>query len=313
MTNKKSVIWFLGIAFAFSWIMFTIPLAFKSDPTVYQRMAVLFWASAMWGPGLAAIIVTIFVAKEPFSSLRLNRLGKFRYYLVAWFLPPLLIALAIILSILIGTVQYDPEFTTMQTVAEQSAKAGMDIPVTTLILIQLVQGLILGPIVNVFATVGEELGWRGFLLPKMLPMGEWKALIWGGVIWGVWHAPAILLGHNYPNHPVLGVFLMIVFCIFLSVIFGWIYLRTQSTWSVAVAHSSINAWGGLAIVFLVPGFDTAFGGSIASITGFIVLALFIVFLMLTKGLPVGLEKLAEKSKRFEFSKANILLDARRPK
>ena len=287
MTNKKSTFWFLGIAFSFSWIMFTIPLAFKTNPTVYQQMAVLFWAIGMWGPGLAAVIVTLFIVKEPFSSLRLNRLGKFRYYLAAWFLPPLLVALTIVMSILIGTAKYDPEFTTMQALVEQSAQAGVEIPLATLILIQLAQGLILGPIINVFVTMGEELGWRGFLLPKMLPMGEWKALIWGGVIWGVWHAPVILQGHNYPDHPFLGVFLMIVFCIFLSIIIGWMYLRTRSPWSAAIAHGSLNAWGGLAIVFLIPGFDTAFGGTIASMTGFIILVLFVGLLMFTKGLPFG--------------------------
>ena len=287
MTNKKSIFWFLGIAFSFSWIMFTIPLAFKTNPTVYQQMAVLFWAIGMWGPGLAAVIVTLFIVKEPFSSLRLNRLGKFRYYLAAWFLPPLLVALTIVMSILIGTAKYDPEFTTMQALVEQSAQAGAEIPLATLILIQLAQGLILGPIINVFVTMGEELGWRGFLLPKMLPMGEWKALIWGGVIWGVWHAPVILQGHNYPDHPFLGVFLMIVFCIFLSIIIGWMYLRTRSPWSAAIAHGSLNAWGGLAIVFLIPGFDTAFGGTIASMTGFIILVLFVGLLMFTKGLPFG--------------------------
>lgn len=290
MENKKSILWFLGITFAFSWIMFSIPLAFKSNPTVYQQMAVLFWAIGMWGPGLAAIIVTVFVAKEPFSSLRLNRLGRFRYYLAAWFLPPLLVALTVILSILIGTAQYDSDFTTMQSIVDQSSQTGVNIPVGTLILIQLVQGLILGPIINVFVTMGEELGWRGFLLPKMLPMGEWKALIWGGVIWGVWHAPVILQGHNYPNHPVLGVLLMIIFCVFLSIIIGWIYLRTRSPWSAAIAHGSLNAWGGLAIVFLVPGFDTALGGTITSVTGFIILALFISLLMFTKGLPAGTEE-----------------------
>ena len=290
MTNKKSIFWFLGITFAFSWIMFIIPLAFKSNPTLYQQMVVLFWAIGMWGPGLAAIIVTIFIAKEPFSNLRLIRLGKFRYYLAAWFLPPFLVALTIVLSVLIGTAQYDPDFTTMQAIVEQSAQTGVEIPVTTLILIQLIQGLILGPIINVFVTMGEELGWRGFLLPKMLPMGEWKALIWGGVIWGIWHAPMILQGHNYPEHPLLGVFLMIIFCIFLSIIIGWMYFRTQSPWSAAIAHGSLNAWGGLAVVFLLPGFDTAFGGSIVSLTGFVVLGLCVVALILTKGLPVGADE-----------------------
>ncbi|HAW53196.1 MAG TPA: CPBP family intramembrane metalloprotease domain-containing protein, partial [Flavobacteriales bacterium] len=118
------------------------------------------------------------------------------------------------------------------------------------------------------------------------PMGEWKALIWGGVIWGVWHAPVILQGHNYPEHPLLGLFLMIIFCIFLSIIIGWMYLRTRSPWSAAIAHGSLNAWGGLAVVFLLPGFDTAFGGSIVSLTGFVVLGLCVVALMLAKGLPV---------------------------
>jgi len=286
MSNNKSILWFLGITFVFSWTMFLIPLAFKSDPIAYQQMATLFWAIGMWGPGLAAILVTVFISKEPFSNLRINRLGKFRYYLAAWFLPPLLTALTIVLSILIGTGQYDPGFTTMQTLANQSAQAGAKISVTMLIAIQLLQGLILGPVINVFFTMGEEFGWRGFLLPKMLYMGEWKALIWVGVIWGIWHAPVILQGHNYPQHPILGVPLMIIFCVLLSIIIGWMYLRTRSPWSAAIAHGSLNAWGGLALVFLVPGFDTTFGGTISSLTGLVVLALFVGLLLLAKGLPV---------------------------
>lgn len=290
MINKKSIFWYLGIAFAFSWTMFLIPLAFKSTPTLYQQMALIFWALGMWGPGLAAIIVTVFIDKEPFRTLSLNRLGKFRYYLAAWFLPPLMVALAVGLSILIGTAQFDSELTTMQTLVDQTAQAGVEMSVTTLILIQIAQGLILGPVINVLFTMGEELGWRGFLLPKMLPLGEWKALILGGIIWGLWHAPVILQGYNYPDHPVLGVLLMTIFCVFLSIIIGWMYLRTRSSWSAALAHGSINAWGGLPLIFLVPGFDTAIGGTILSVTGFVVLAFFVGLLVVTKGLPVDVKE-----------------------
>jgi MFS family permease len=44
--------------------------------------------------------------------------------------------------------------------------------------------LLLGPIINIVFTMGEELGWRGFLLPKLLPIGQWKAILFSGLIWG---------------------------------------------------------------------------------------------------------------------------------
>lgn len=288
--NKKSIVWFLVIAFGFSWVMFLLPLAFSAagEQTVNMVRGVT-WILAMWGPGLAALVVTLFIVKEPFGTLRLNKFGKFRYYLAAWFLPPILVALAIVASVLVGTGTYDPQFTTMQKIIDQAAQAGTAIPVQMLIMIQLVQGLLLGPIINVFATMGEELGWRGFLLPKMLPMGQWPALIGGGLIWGLWHAPAILQGHNYPDQPVLGVFLMIIFCVLLSIIFGWLYLNARSPWVAAIAHGSVNAWGGLPLVFLVPGFNTLLGGTITSLTGLGVLGLFVLLLVLTRALPVKTE------------------------
>ena len=75
----------------------------------------------MWGPGIAAIVTTLFVAKRPFSDLRLNKLGKFRFYLIAWFLPPLLAALTVALTVIIGTGIFDPNFTTMKQIADQTA------------------------------------------------------------------------------------------------------------------------------------------------------------------------------------------------
>ena len=100
------------------------------------------------------------------------------------------------------------------------------------------------------------------------------------------HAPAIAQGYNYPDHPILGIFLMTVFCILLGIIFGWLSLNTRSPWVAGIAHGSLNAWAGMPYLFLIPGFDTALGGTVTSLTGFVVLGSFIGWLVLTKRLPV---------------------------
>ena len=101
----------------------------------------------------------------------------------------------------------------------------------------------------------------------------------------MWHAPVIIQGYNYPQHPYLGVLLMTVFCVLIAIIFGWLYLRTRSPWVAGIAHGSLNAWGGLPVVFLLPGFDTAIGGTLLSVTGWLVLGLFIAALVGLKAIP----------------------------
>ena len=293
MLERKSLTWFLILTFAISWTFFLIPLAFKGDPAIYAQALGICWILGMWGPGIAAIVTTLVIAKRPFSDLRLNKLGKFRFYLIAWFLPPLLAALTVALTTLIGTGTLDPNFTTMKQIADQAARAsGQSVPVNILIISQLAQGLLLGPIINIVFTMGEELGWRGFLLPKLLPLGQWKAILFSGLIWGFWHAPVIAQGHNFPQHPFWGILVMAFACVLLGAIISWLYLKTRSPWSAALAHGSVNAWGGLPMVFLLPGFDALYGGIILSLTGCIVLAAFIGFLVLIKQLPV---KMPEES------------------
>ena len=276
MIQRKPLIWFLIISFGISWTLFLVPLAFKSNPAAYSQAALLFWAIAMWGPGIAAIVVTLAVAKEPFSNLRLNKLGKARYYVIAWLLPPLMAFAAVGLSVSAIKVM----------LAQTPSTRG--IPVGMVVALQLLQGLMLGPIINIFVTMGEELGWRGFLLPRLLPLGQWRAILLSGLVWGIWHAPVILQGYNYPQHPVWGVLLMTVSTVLLAVIFSWLYLSTRSPWVAALAHASLNAWGGLPLLFLAAGFDTAYGGTIISMTGWIVMGVVIGILVLTRQLPVKL-------------------------
>jgi len=293
MLQRKSLTWFTIIAFAFSWPLFVTPLLMPNlEPATQQLSLTGLWALAMWGPGVAALIVTLILEKQPFKSLRLNTLGPKRYYLWAWFLPPVLVLLSGLLTILLRTGQLDTEFTFMKQAIEQTGTQ-LPISVEMLVLIQMAQALILGPLINVIFTMGEELGWRGFLLPRLLPLGQWKALLISGTIWGIWHAPAIAQGHNYPDQPILGILLMTVFCILLGIIIGWMYLNTRSPWVAAIAHGSINAWAGMPILFLKPGFNTALGGTLTSIPGWILMGLFIGWLVLTKRLPVRAEEKTE--------------------
>ena len=88
LQNKKSLFWFLGIAFSLAWAFFLLPLVGGAPGSAgWQRIAGFSWVAAMWAPGIAAIIATLFVEKKPFGSLNLRHLGSKRVYLWAWLLP----------------------------------------------------------------------------------------------------------------------------------------------------------------------------------------------------------------------------------
>jgi len=286
MTDKKALAWFLILAFAISWPLFLSPLLFRDLAPVTAQLATQgLWALAMWGPGIAAILTTLIVQKKSFRSLNLNRLGPKRFYLWAWFLPPALAVLAGLFTLLFGLAKLDLNFTLMRE-AMASAPGGSEIPAGLVVAIQIAFAFLLAPFINVIFALGEELGWRGFLLPNLMPLGQWKAILVSGLIWGVWHAPAVAQGLNYPGYPVAGVFMMIVFCILLGTIFSWLYLNTKSPWVAALAHGAINATAGLPVLFLQPGFNLAFGGTVATPAAWLGMALFIGWLALTKRLPV---------------------------
>lgn len=286
MLERKSITWFLIITLLVSWPLFIAPLAFTNmDATTKQLATQGLWAVAMWGPGIAAIITTLFIAKKPFSSLRLNTLGPKRFYLWAWFLPIGLTIIGGLLTLLFGMAKLDMNFTMLRD-AMVSAAGGVEVPVEVIVLTQILFAITLAPFINVLFALGEEIGWRGFLLPHLMPLGQWKAILISGVIWGVWHAPAIMQGHNYPGYPILGSFMMIVFCVLLGAIIAWLYLSTKSPWVAALAHGSVNAVAGLPVLFFQSGFNMALGGTLAAPTAWIGMALFIAWLAWTKRLPV---------------------------
>jgi membrane protease YdiL (CAAX protease family) len=288
LLNRKSLTWYLVISFTLAWILFVLPIPFGSPGAPLRQNLTLFaWSLAMWAPGLAAILVTRFVKKQPLSSLNLKRLGKKSTYLWAWLVPPVLAITAGILTWLFGAGILDLSFPAFQQAMAQTP-GGSAIPVGLVVAIQVLFSITLAPLINTGLALGEELGWRGFLLPELLPIGQGRAILLSGAIWGIWHAPAILQGHNYPNNPVLGVFLMVGFTILVGTFFSWLYLRTLSPWAPGFAHGCLNAVAGLPLLFL-SGVNLTVGGSLASLIGWIPLAIFVGWLVWTRRLPVDME------------------------
>jgi membrane protease YdiL (CAAX protease family) len=267
---------FVGIAFMLSWLIVILFLALGGG--WWTPTGLMVGTAFMFMPMVSAIIVQKIIYKEPLRrplgiSFRLNR-----WWLVAWLLPPLIALATMGVSLLIPGVSYSPEMTgfferlkgRIQAEQLELMKAQAASYPIHIFWIALIQGLLAGITVNAVAGFGEELGWRGLLLRELGRMGFWRASALIGLIWGIWHAPLILQGHNYPQHPVEGVFMMIIFCLLLSPIFSYIRIKSGSVIAAAILHGTLNATGGLSIM-IVNGNDLVTGVTGAS--GFIILSI----------------------------------------
>ena len=89
---------------------------------------------------------------------------------------------------------------------------------------------------------GEEYGWRVYLQDRLFPiLGGYKGVLVLGIIWGLWHAPLIAFGFNYPGQPILGNILMVLLTIVLAVIFSYAVLKTGSVWIAVLLHLVTDA------------------------------------------------------------------------
>jgi len=91
---------------------------------------------------------------------------------------------------------------------------------------------------------GEEFGWRGYLLPKLLPLGEVKAALIVGLIWGPWHLPLLIVGLNYPGQPIIAVLaVFLLSATLLSFLHTRFYVASgYSLIAVALLHGSLNTF-----------------------------------------------------------------------
>jgi membrane protease YdiL (CAAX protease family) len=112
------------------------------------------------------------------------------------------------------------------------------------------------PLVGCLIVLGEELGWRGYMLTRLIDAGAPKPLLAHALIWGTWHLPLILAGIYDPaglHHLLRVVPMFLVTTGALAYALAWARLKTGSIWPGVVGHSVANSAGQSIAIALVPG------------------------------------------------------------
>jgi membrane protease YdiL (CAAX protease family) len=94
-------------------------------------------------------------------------------------------------------------------------------------------------------SLAEEIGIRGYLLPKLMPLGQRRALALSGLVWATWHMPLILLTPVFPmGNKLISLPLFYGTVVAASFFYGYLRIYTGSVWPSSIAHSVHNtAWG----------------------------------------------------------------------
>lgn len=136
---------------------------------------------------------------------------------------------------------------------------------------------VFGVVVVSLLALFEEIGWRGWLLPRLaLLMGARYAIVAVAAIWGVWHVPFGLAGGDgSPLFSHAAAAFGWAFGVFVfGLIIGWLWMRTESIWIAAISHGALNNWGQYAFKYMRD-FTTANEGQVllAGITAVLVVAI----------------------------------------
>lgn len=226
MTHLKDVIWFLAICFGSTYALYAIVYLLGGLSSGAAPLVLLI---AMFIPLISAGVIIRRSLCARLEDFGLKRASP-RFYLCALLYPLSIIGLGIIFVALFQT-------------------ANIRLDLGEFYLIRLIL-LPIAPFINWIPAFGEEYGWRGFLLKRLASLyGLTVGLVATGIIWGLWHAPLILMGFNYPSYPnFVGVSIFTIWTVLAGIFLGWLRVKSGSVYPAALAHGAMNAYLGLGLI-----------------------------------------------------------------
>ncbi len=223
---------FVAVAFGASWGL----AALGPSP--------LLLALALWVPGLAALALTALGGRGTIARLGLDRLGWPDAYLIAIWLPLVMAVGVTLLAAAAGVAEIDERLGgVLASPGADAAADGADLTVQ-----QLVAALTIAPFVNMLVTLGSEIGWRAYLLPRLRSIGLWRSILVVAALWSAWQLPlaAAPLGERSP----IDVAVQLAWSLLVGAILGWLFVRTGSPWAPALFAGALAATSALPLLFL---------------------------------------------------------------
>ena len=254
--DRRGISWFLALAFiptiALSLIMSSIQDSLAGRIIIYNK---LFFLTVMFFPGISVLIVRKFINKECFKD-PMMKFGSWKPYLqVSLFIPLLYIIIYAVTGIF-----YPPDFT-LKTFMIRAGIEEMPFDISSFILVLFILTLVVAPIINFIPAFGEEYGWRGYLLPKLMLLGRKKALVISGIIWGLWHLPFVFL-IDYKSYPdkMAGGLIFTALITLLGIYIGALAQKNKSTFLASYMHGIFNAQDHGIWTIIYPNYNHLIGG-----------------------------------------------------
>lgn len=199
-------------------------------------------------PVIAAMVTRRITNAKAKYHLSLKVWKDPKAWLFSAFVPTLLMVPGVVLYFLIfsdeysGVMKYGMIFGTDASVAANN-------PIL-LSLICIAAAALMIPIQ--LLELGEEIGWRGYLLGfQVEKYGERKAVIINGIEWGISHLPLIYFGFNYslknPGAPWTNMLMMVFVCVVLGIFLSYVTIKTGNCMYAAIMHGAINIFGELPV------------------------------------------------------------------
>ena len=135
-------------------------------------------------------------------------------------------------------------FPNHETMQQLSQRMGLRTsPVTSTVVYVLLVGTF-GLVQSLARALGEEIGWRGFLVPELFKhMGFTGTALLSGVVWSCWHYPILIWGDYNSGTPTwYGLTCFTVMVVAISFVFAWMRLKSGSLWTGAILHASHNLY-----------------------------------------------------------------------